>query len=203
MAHPESNAKESWLKFLNPTQLRFNLIAASTFITGYEYFTSSTVKRVRDFFTMGFDERGLILDEATYKRDVLDQHKSRLRASLLWLRDRGAIDDADIDSVDRLREHRNELSHELHRFVATTGSEVNIHLLHEIRRVMDKVERWFFAVEVSVNEELQEMEANGVDMSGAILGGLLFLDLLIDTALGTGELSQSLYDEFVRAMQKS
>ena len=53
-----------------------------------------------------------------YKKDVLSKNKSRVYASLLWLKELGAIDQADIDNFDEIREHRNELAHNPLSFIA-------------------------------------------------------------------------------------
>ncbi len=50
----------------------------------------------------------------SYEHDVLSRHKDHFEASLMYLRDfMQAINSADVDAIQRLRKHRNDLAHEL------------------------------------------------------------------------------------------
>jgi len=45
--------------------------------------------------------------------------KDRLHASCLWFRKMGAIDDGDINTIREIRKHRNDIAHELPKYIAT------------------------------------------------------------------------------------
>jgi hypothetical protein len=50
----------------------------------------------------------------SYEHDVLSRHKDQFEACLMFLRDfMQAINSADVDAIQRLRKHRNDLAHEL------------------------------------------------------------------------------------------
>ncbi len=65
---------------------------------------------------MEFDSDGVILNPE-YKEAVLTRNRSPVYASLDWLREAGAITDADIRAFDRAKEYRNLLAHELTRLL--------------------------------------------------------------------------------------
>ena len=117
MDENQQKAFDSWAKFLNPEILKSNLIAASLFLAAFEMLRSSVISPIRDFFSCGFDQNGPIVDPK-YETKVLSLDKSPLRASLLWLKDMDVISLDDMLIVDRIREHRNQLAHELMKFVA-------------------------------------------------------------------------------------
>jgi len=116
-----AHAVASWAKFLNPETLRANLITASIFLAAYETLRASVIDNIRGFFTNRFDENGLIVSN-DYRTRVLSLDKSPLRASLLWFKQMGAVDDNNTPQVNRIREHRNEGAHGLPKFIATADS---------------------------------------------------------------------------------
>ncbi len=142
MASRKKDVTLDWVKFLNPESLRGNLIGASLFLTAYETLKSTIINQIRNFYTNGFDENGFIIDE-TYKVKVLSLDKSPLRASLLWLKEHDVIKDSDLDLVDRIREHRNELAHDLGKFISDADAEINVRLLEGIYDLTSKIDRWW------------------------------------------------------------
>src|SRR5205085_746238 len=121
-------AYRSWVKFLDPASLRANLIAASIFLAAYETLRNSVIERIRDFFADGFDVNGPLLG-ARYRNTVLALDKSPLKASLLWLKSMGVVDDADMTRIDAIRAHRNELAHDLPKYIGTCDADIDIQLL--------------------------------------------------------------------------
>lgn len=103
---------KSWEKCLNPATLRGNFIAISLFIAAFDMFRDSVVEKPEAFFSNGLDGNGLTVDEE-YKTNVLARAKNTLFASLLWFKERGAMNQADINPVDLIRLHRTEAAHEL------------------------------------------------------------------------------------------
>lgn len=53
-------------------------------------------------FMQGIDAAGWTFDEDEYRRKILSRRKNRFRASLDWYREMGALDAADLDSIERL-----------------------------------------------------------------------------------------------------
>ncbi len=63
---------EKWEHFLDPEVFRPNLIFASIYITAFEILQNSIVERIKDFYTIGFNENGwIILHE--YQEDALSK----------------------------------------------------------------------------------------------------------------------------------
>ncbi|NOZ40290.1 MAG: hypothetical protein GXP24_08705 [Planctomycetes bacterium] len=198
MDEHQQRAFNSWAKFLNPQVLRQNLITASLFLAAFESLKSSVTNPIRDFFSNGFDENGFIVDPE-YQAEVLDRHKSPLRASLLWLHDREIVDDADIATVDRIREHRNELAHQLMKYVAQSESEIDVELIGEISKLVTKIDRWWILeVEVPANSDYDGQE---IDESEIISGNMFFLQMMMQVAAGDDS-SDETYVAFMEAAAK-
>jgi hypothetical protein len=197
MATQESNS--SWEKFLHPETLRGNLIAISLFISAFEMFKDRVIEKPETFFSNGFDQNGLILDEK-YKLEVLSKHKSRLYASLLWFKEMGAIDTADLETFDAIRKHRNEVTHELLDFVSNAKRNLDVSKFDSLISMLAKIEKWWL-----VNFEMAidpEMVPEGVNADDVIPGPIWSLRLMLDIALGNEPEDGYYYKAFKNAPKK-
>ena len=162
----------AWAKFLHPKSLKGNLIAASLFLAAYETLRASVIEQIQSFFTFGFDQNDAHRDDA-YRLNVLALDKSPLRASFLWLKENNVIDEVDMKSVDDIRKHRNELAHDLRKFITTVEAEINVQLLGRICELVTKIDRWWIlSVEIPSNPDFDSQE---VDAAGVHSGHMIFL----------------------------
>lgn len=176
-----TTSDESWGKFLHPETLKGNLIAISLFITAFEMFKDSVIAKPETFFTNGFDESGRIVDEQ-YKTDVLARSKSKLYASLLWLKEMDAIEQADIAIFDSIRQHRNEVAHEPMEFLASAKRNFDSSKFQDLITLLSKIEKWWFVnFELSIDPDMLPVGANSDEV---ISGPIWSLQLMLDIALG-------------------
>ncbi len=191
MNTPEDQVYRSWAKFLNPESLRGNLIIASIFLAAYELLRTSVIDRIRDFFTYEFNEHGGVVSE-DYKSKILSLDKSPLRASLLWLKEMSAIGDTDIELVDEIRKHRNELAHDLPKFIATADAEINVNLLGSIYELLTKIDRWWIKeVDIPTNPDFDGQEVADDEIQS---GMMLCMQMMLRIA--TDENASVFWDEF-------
>ena len=191
-----TSSDESWEKFLHPETLKNNLIAISLFITAFEMFKDRVVEKPETFFSNGFDERGPIIDEQ-YKTEVLARSKSKLYASLLWLKEMDAIEQMDIDIFDPIRQHRNEVAHEPMEFLATAKRNFESSKFRDLITLLAKVEKWWF-----VNFELSidpDMLPGGANPDEVVPGPIWSLQLMLDIALGNEPEEGYYYKAFKQA----
>lgn len=163
---------------LGPEQVKNSLVRAGLFIVGYELMKSQIVDATRGFFVIGFDEHGLTTDEK-YESKVRSRHKKEFEACLLWLVSMEALTEAQADRVRAIRDHRNELAHELPRYVTNPGAEVDTKLLREMRDVIALLGRFWGSIEVSIDPQF---DGEDVDLDGIVSGTTLLVDLLIDAS---------------------
>ena len=180
-----------WAKFLNPEVLRSNLITASIFLSAFEILRASIIDRIRDFYSHEFrDGKWIPSEEYTSKCLTLD--KSRLLASLLWLKEMSVIVDTDIARVDAIREHRNDLAHDLPKFLATADAEINVQLLVSIYELVTKIDRWWVReVEMAVDSDFDGREVADEEIMSA---NMVFIQMMLRIA--TGEDSAVFWEEF-------
>lgn len=182
MAISESKqAYQNWAKFLEPESLKSNLIIASMYLAAFELLKSSVIERIRNFFTYEFNEHGGVVSE-DYKDKVLSLDKSPLRASLLWLKEMSAICDADIELIDNIRKHRNELAHELPKFIGIGNSEININLLVSLYELVAKIDHWWIKeIDLSTNSDFDGQEVTNADIqSGLVLCMQMMTKIALD-----------------------
>lgn len=176
-----SSYTDSWEKFLNPATLRGNLISVSLFIAAFEMFKDRVIEKPASFFSDGFDKDGPILGEE-YRKEVFVRSKSKLFASLLWFQEMCAIYQADIDAFDRIRQHRNEVAHELMSYLTDCKRNLDVSIFQELISLLAKIEKWWFEkFELGIDPE---MLPEGANPSDVIPGPIWSLQLMLDIALG-------------------
>jgi hypothetical protein len=176
---------DRWERFLDPEVVRPSLFLATMFITTFEILKDSVVDRVRDFYSNGWDGDGPIVGP-DYQRDVASKNKSALYASLDWLREHEAIDDADLQTFEHLKKIRNLLAHQL--FSVVTGQAESDHSAKfpVLVALLRKIEVWWVVnVEIPTNPDFAGQE---IDEAGIVPGAVLSLQMLIEVASGNTEL---------------
>src|SRR6478609_710091 len=108
-----------WKKFLDSDEVKFQLVCASLYITAYELLIDSLVKKTHDFFLNGMKDGELTYDEDTYKKDVRGLNsKNIVVASAMWISNLSGLDQQDIEIIKKFQDYRNELAHELPKFIS-------------------------------------------------------------------------------------
>jgi hypothetical protein len=104
---------------------------------------------------------------------------------MLVLVESQVISTEDLAEIQGIRDHRNELAHELPSFIAEVERELDVQRLEQIRLLVEKVERWWIReVDIPTNPEYDGRE---VADEGIRPGIVMVLDMVIATALQAGE----------------
>lgn len=190
----DHNVRRSWEEFLNPEVTRPRLIAASIYIAGFEVLKEAIVDHIRDFFWMGFDESGYKIDPK-YQSDVLARNRSPVYASLAWLMEVNAIDEADVRVFDRVKACRNTLAHKLFSMLGSEGLPLDFEQrFTEMVTLLHKIEVWWVTnFEIPINPDYDGIN---IDEEEIVPGRIAGLQLLREIALGDEERSRFYYDEF-------
>ena len=195
----EKKVQESWERFLHPQALRTNLTAASLYIAAFEILKETIIERAKEFFCCGFDENGIITT-ANYQEKVLSKNRSRLHASLQWLKEQEVIDDNDISTFEQIKIIRNQLTHEIPRLLTEGLPESWPNRLNDLVSLAGKIEHWWIVnVEIPTNPDFGSDDE--IDEDGIVPGKIMILRMMIDIALGTEEESTQYYKEFMKNAQ--
>ncbi|MFW1433640.1 hypothetical protein ACEV94_22240 [Vibrio parahaemolyticus] len=191
----DEKVKASWERFLNPVTLKKNIITASVHSMAFEMLKSAIEDKIREFFTDGFDDNGALVSE-DYKQEVLKLNRSRTYASLYWLKQMDAIDDDDFETFERIKRHRNELTHELFKFASEGCSFDVAESFNDMVALLRKIELWWFVnLEMAIDPE---KFPPGLDLDHVSPGRVWGLQMLINTALGSEDDAIRFYNEFVQ-----
>ena len=149
-----NNYKQKLEKFLNPEILNQNLIIASLYIAVFDNFKYRIISSVRDFYISGYKDGQYLYDG--YEDEVLNKIKTKnnrtIKASILWLKESGAITNADETKFEELTNMRNNLAHEMSQMLFD-GFPDNIYQLYvDMIELFEKIEKWWvIEVEMAIN----------------------------------------------------
>ena len=170
-------------KITTPETLKRSLINASLILTAYELMKYSLIDGVKDFFKT---------DKESYSEheNEIEQIRKRLpkkdRAILLlvyacWFKEHEALTEKDFKNIDKIRIYRNEVAHELIKFLVYSDYEVDVKYLFQIRDILEKVDVWWVKeVEALINSDI---DLDKIQDASIMSGGMIILDHLISIAL--------------------
>ncbi len=174
-------------KINTPETLKRNLINASLILAAYELMKYSLIERVKNFCnndgTWNLEELNEHKNEIERLRNKL--HKKRrgddLLAYVFWFQKYEALTEIDVKNIKKIRRYRNDVTHELIKFLTDSAFEVNVIYLFEIRDIIEKIDIWWMKeVESPINPDIdQDKIKNAVIKSGR----MIILDHLISTAM--------------------
>ncbi|MNJ50016.1 hypothetical protein D3C77_452760 [compost metagenome] len=190
---------EAWEKLTNPKKLRENLMSASVYISSYEMCRDFIISKPRGFFTDHWGVNGETLSEE-YSKDVMSFSKSPLKASLLWFKDQGAINDIDIEGFEKAISHRNEIAHNLPKFISEPDHEVDADIFNKMLEVTNKVGvYWVMNYELPIHPDYSRQE---VDENGIKIGTVMMIKMMMQIAFGHEPEEGYYYNEIKKAIDK-
>lgn len=185
------------INFVNPENLKSNLILCSLYIAFFETTKQFVVEQPRSFFSTGFSTESGEIIGPRYKEKVLNKDKkNKLNASLLWFKELGAIGDKEIEAFQGLREYRNILAHEmLERLYDGLDDKFSeqLALLVDFRI---KLERWWlFNIEIpTADDDYPE----GLSEEDVMTSSQILYRIILDVLSEDTEKANYYYSEFLK-----
>lgn len=197
----DESTLEAWERFLNPHELKESLVEASMFISIYEVCKDFIISKPRDLYT---NDWGLESQEISteYRSKVLSlsRRQSPLEASLLWLKSIGAINDSDINVVNNAREHRNEIAHELPKYLYDPERYVSGVIYYSLLEVVHKIGVfWVKNYELALDPDYSGKEIETADIQ---IGTVMMVQMIMEIAFGKEPESGYYHQEFKRTILK-
>ncbi|WP_421269653.1 hypothetical protein [Aeromonas veronii] len=190
---------DAWEKLTNPTKLRENLMSASVYISSYEMCRDFIISKPRDFFTDNWGINSETLSEE-YSKDVMSFGRSPLKASLLWFKEQGAISDTDIEHFEKAIAHRNEIAHNLPKFISEPDYEVDVGIFNTMLEVTNKIGVfWVMNYELSIHPDYSVQE---IDEKGIQVGTIMMIKMMMQIAFGQEPEEGYYYNEIKKAIDK-
>ena len=115
----------------------------------------------------------------TYDEDVRNRDKNEFEACLLYLRDfMEAIDDADFNTIQELRNHRNDLAHDLVRRLPILRVGEHQSLWERVDRTLFKLSNYRTRMEIGADPEFQAL---GIDWETVTGGEYLLFEKVVES----------------------
>lgn len=148
---------------LSSEELTRVLAYAGFVLVGYELVKSMIVNPIKFFYKdVMFGET---MPFKSYEEDVLSRHRNEFEACLLYLRDfMEAINSEDVLTIQALRQHRNDLAHDLVGRLANLQIEEYQSLFEKVDRALFKLSNYRMQMEIGADPEFQAM---GIDWETA------------------------------------
>lgn len=187
---------EKLINFVNPENLKGNLICCSLYIAFFEATKDYITEQPKGFYSTGFcSETGIIVDPQ-YKCKVLSKDdRSVAKASLLWFVEQGAITLKDVEIFDELRKYRNVLVHEMFQRLYDGLDETfskNFVSLIEFRL---KIERWWvFNIEIPTSD----IDPETIIEDEVLTGSQIWYRLVLDVLSEDEEKAKFYHSEFLK-----
>jgi hypothetical protein len=145
---------------LLPESVALSLMRAATMLTGWEFIHSNIVTAVKDFFIVGFDEKGYLYDDG-YERSVLSKvgkGSTIFDASTAWLVDLEALTQDDVSLLREIRAHRNDIAHEMAKYLVDPGQDVSVDLLLRARGIIQRLGQFWGQIDVDINPQFDDQD---------------------------------------------
>ena len=190
---------DTWIKFLDPDNLKGNLMSTSLYIASFEGFKDYVVEEVKFFYHVGLKD-GEDLFSADYEVKVKSRDKSIVKATLLWLMEMGAINESDIQLFDELRKYRNKLTHELMDFIFQGLSDEFPIKFAQLIQLRVKIEKWWILnIEIPSNPDFDSKEVKEDDITTS---SQIFNQLVFDMLSGDEKKASYYKNEFMKTFNK-
>ena len=153
---PGSEALQRLEAKLEPARIRSTLAFAGLFQLTHEMIKRSVLDEVKSFYgfsnAMGAPVWLTGRDgEAAHTSKVLAlDPKSPFRASLLWLVDSNAITSAQMHVLDRVYQHRHDLTHALGKYLVDLDFEPDLDLFVEAVSIVRSISRFWTQIEIDI-----------------------------------------------------
>lgn len=124
---------------------------ASLYQITSEMITHAVIEKVRDFYWIDAESNSAFSDanQKRYQNEVLSLARKEFPASLKWLVQSKAITQAQADRLSVIRAHRNDLTHELIRYMVDVDADPDIELLGEAHAILKDLHRFWIDIELS------------------------------------------------------
>ena len=178
------------------TSIRQQFILAGLLLTIFERFKEYAVKQVDEFFAHQYEVRDGDLAPIrgeTFKALIKERGKGQpgqhgnkdFRAALHWFRDLNAIDQVELEEVERLYTLRNAIGHELFAIIADDRKQpIKASDVAMALGIYVKVVRWWIReIEAAIDPDMTQEKYDSINWDEAESTDTAFLRLILQKSL--------------------
>lgn len=174
---------DNWNNILNEDILKSNINFAALFVLNFECLKDYIITQPRDFYSDVAIKDGKLCCEETeeYKKEVRLLEKNIENASLRWFMNADAITEEDYNLYQKLRERRNDVTHELLKNLNNGFNETDAKLYVKLLELYQKIDKWWInEIEIPISGEVlpdehdPELVLGGQAMILSIINDIIF-----------------------------
>ena len=135
---------------------------------------------------VGFDKEEYHYDDG-YERDVLSKvgnGSTIFDASTAWLVEMEALTQDDVSLLREIRAHRNDIAHEMAKYLVAPGQDVSVDLLLRARGIIQRLGQFWGQIDVDTNPRFDDQDVAPEDIHS---GQLLLFDYVLSLVTGSEE----------------
>ena len=196
-------------KLLVQEKLRLNLLLSSLYLAAFEILKSAIIDGTKDFFIYQNEVTEEDVEElkkkidpslanrfresyvkavARYENEVGIKLENRdlkgLIPSCKWLQKQEVLTEKDIESVRNIREHRNEVAHELPTLLISKDFDVNLDHFQQIRQLLHKVDVFWARNDLLIDPTtLEEVDTFDIPDNEIMSGRVAILEIITNTVV--------------------
>lgn len=171
---------DNWNNILNEDILKSNINFAALFVLNFECLKDYIITQPRDFYSDVAIKDGKLCCEETeeYKKEVRSLEKNIENASLRWFMNADAITEEDYNLYQKLRERRNDITHELLKNLNNGFNETDAKLYVKLLELYQKIDKWWInEIEIPISGEVLPDEHDPEQVLG---GQAMILSIIND-----------------------
>lgn len=171
---------DNWNNILNEDILKSNINFAALFVLNFECLKDYIITQPRDFYSDVAIKDGKLCCEETeeYKKEVRSLEKNIENASLRWFMNADAITEEDYNLYQKLRERRNDITHELLKNLNNGFNETDAKLYVKLLELYQKIDKWWInEIEIPISGEVLP---DGYDPEQVLGGQAMILSIIND-----------------------
>lgn len=171
---------DNWNNILNEDILKSNINFAALFVLNFECLKDYIITQPRDFYSDVAIKDGKLCCEETeeYKKEVRSLEKNIENASLRWFMNADAITEEDYNLYQKLRERRNDITHELLKNLNNGFNETDAKLYVKLLELYQKIDKWWInEIEIPISGEVLPDEHDPEQVLG---GQAIILSIIND-----------------------
>lgn len=165
---------------MNEDILKSNINFAALFVLNFECLKDYIITQPRDFYSDVAIKDGKLCCEETeeYKKEVRSLEKNIENASLRWFMNADAITEEDYNLYQKLRERRNDITHELLKNLNNGFNETDAKLYVKLLELYQKIDKWWIKeIEIPISGEVLPDKYDPEQVSG---GQAMILSIIND-----------------------
>jgi hypothetical protein len=110
------------------------------------------------------------------------------------------LTDEDIKRVNEIREHRDEIAHNIPRFLGTKEGVIKLELLESTFELPTKIDKWWIQqAEIPTDPDFYNHKFADEEFDGVMSMSMVLLSLMIPIAYGDDTRLRNVYEEWKKS----